>query len=127
MSSYHWTLKDFLPTLDRSSCRFMKLHENIWVYSVKHHISFSNMKISRIVSWLLLRSHNSASTTNHYGHVYLAPLHLRNPELQTFYKTMAEGSDEGQKEAIKDDYAKLKSMVKEGKFVGGVISLFLTL
>ena len=65
----------------------MKLHENIWVYAVKHHISLSNMKISSIVSWGISPQKEvhtvleACCATNHYEHVYLAPVHLSNPEL----------------------------------------------
>ena len=94
----------------------MKLHGNIWVYAVKHHVSFSEMKTSSIVSWGISPQKEphteleACCTTNHYGHIYLAPLHLSNPELLTYYETINEGRDEAQKEAIKDDYAKLKSI-----------------
>ena len=59
--------------IDRSSCRFMKLHENIWVYAVKHHISFSDMKISNIVSWGISPQKEPYTVLkHHHGDVYLA-------------------------------------------------------
>jgi len=91
-------LDSFHPSQSQTlSPKFNKITQNIWIFVVPYHTSFSDLKMSAMISWSIVPVKedpiliNPCDQTTHGDHSFMASFHLNNEELLTYYEKINRG------------------------------------
>ena len=113
-------LEEFAAVLKPSGSEqpksFKKVNGQMWLFSMPYHVILSEIKLPGLISWGIEMqegepvSIKQCDEISHYGHSYLAPFHLMNSEVFTYYNDIMMGSNGEEKELIRGDFELLEKI-----------------